>query len=144
MNSKSCSISNLGWLTKVLVCLSVYLFVNSNIILGEQFNDSSKDVQSFWEAINTSNDKQAMLAGDSVFKFLNEKYRGNKNFIGLKSRLSITQMLTTRLTNELQSATNKKLRSTVMGLLESGQKSDEVTVSPAKHYYDSANTHYQL
>ena len=138
MNSKSCSASNLKWLTKVMVCLVVYLFADSSMILGEQFNDSSKYVQSFWEAINASNDKQAMLTGDSVFNSLDEKYGGSKNFVALKSRLRMTQMLAARLTNELQSATKKTLQSTALELFEGGKKSNNITVTPAMHYYKSA------
>lgn len=111
------------------VLLLVSILALNNICLG----DFDSDFIEFQQAVNNGKVAESMSKGESIFKELETEYYNNPGFNSLKSKLTASIFLAKKMNSNLSEA-RKKAMANQMG---SGKKS-QLTVPPARTYYESA------
>jgi len=123
----------------VFVSNSLVVFAGGWFGIGEACADAS--YEDFSKAVGAGEDVLAESIGSEIFEVLSWKYKGDRGFSGLNSKLKAAAFLSRQMESQLNKAKVKKIASVAKELF--GDKSRHVkdislAVAPAKSFYETS------
>lgn len=136
-------------INKNLILATISALVLVNISYG--IDIQVPDLTSFYQAIETGSDEQAVKIGQKIFEDIERKYRADAKFGALKSKIIAADFLANQMITQLKKATGRqmsavtgklfttKVRGKVKGKNKGKMKNnDALSVAPAKNFYETS------
>jgi len=125
-------------ISPILLILSVVFCFYSLCFSESEEISLADDIDLFMKALDQTpqNSARVIESGNRIFDELNKKYSLSPGFVNFKSRLQSALFLANKMQSQLQRSMNKRLLEITSE--QKLEKTDSLTVAPAKSFYDSS------
>jgi len=111
----------------------------SNTVTAAQGNQiDDVNFSNFFTVLRNKNDWESIIVGEEIFNNLEIKYRADRGFNGLRSKITAAEYLTNQMVSQLKKTTDSQMVVVADELFENKKKNRTFNFVPAKNFYETS------